>query len=192
MIRPGSSRYGSAIGTVHLAGARDGRHSHHSWVFLQGFCVLRPAWSGRDGVNVVHLDSRQFIARLPDRDRLIDEDLQRRRIDAELKASWRRTLEKAKAELPPRDFIDTYYGAMRGWGHLDLLNDLDTLPRELCRLISGYPVQAAHGDRDYVLTVPTAPSRDDVQRRLDRRYESGCRCMAAVPASTEDHVVTNE
>ena len=83
----------SAIGAVHLAGTRDGRYTHDTWVFLQGFCVLRPAWSTREDVNVVHLDSRQFMARLPDRDRLIDEDVQRQRIDTELKpagvARWR-------------------------------------------------------------------------------------------------------
>jgi hypothetical protein len=60
-------------------------------------------------VNVVHLDSRQFMARLPDRDRLIDEDVQRQRIDTELKACWRRTLEIAKARAAAARFVDTYY-----------------------------------------------------------------------------------
>ena len=153
----------SAIGAVHLAGTRDGRYTHDTWVFLQGFCVLRPAWSTREDVNVVHLDSRQFMARLPDRDRLIDEDVQRQRIDTELKACWRRTLEIAKAELPPRHFIDTYYGVMRGWGHLDLLNDLGTLPAELCSLVSGYPVQVEHGERRHLTPVPTAPTREAIE-----------------------------
>ena len=153
----------SAIGAVHLAGTRDGRYTHDTWVFLQGFCVLRPAWSTREDVNVVHLDSRQFMARLPDRDRLIDEDVQRQRIDTELKACWRRTLETAKAELPPRQFIDTYYGVMRGWGHLDLLNDLGILPAELCSLVSGYPVQVEHGERRHLTPVPTAPSREAIE-----------------------------
>jgi hypothetical protein len=148
---------------VHLAGTRDGRYTHDTWVFLQGFCVLRPAWSSLEGVNVVHLDSRQFMARLPDRDRLIDEDVQRQRIDTELKACWRRTLEIAKAELPPRHFIDTYYGVMRGWGHLDLLNDLGTLPAELCSLVSGYPVQVEHGERRHLTPVPTAPTREAIE-----------------------------
>lgn len=155
----------SAIGTVHLAGTRDGKYTHDTWVFLQGFCVLRPAWSSNDvnEVNVVHLDSRQFMARLPDRDRLIDEDVQRRRIDAELKACWRRTLELAKAQLPPRDFIETFYGVMRGWGHLDLLNDLSLLPDELCSVISGYPVQVEHSERGFLTTVATAPSREAIE-----------------------------
>jgi hypothetical protein len=86
----------SPIGAVHLAGTLDGKYSHETMVFLQGFCVLKPTYCLRDELNVVHLDSRQFMARLPDRDKLIDEDVQRKRIDAELKACWRNTLEIAK------------------------------------------------------------------------------------------------
>ncbi len=163
MAEPHLATQASEIGAVHLAGTRDGRHAYETWVFLQGFCVLRPAWSPRERVNVVHLDPRRFMARLPDRDRLIDEDVQRRRIDAELKACWRRTLEIAKSQLPPRDFIDTYYGVMRAWGHLDLLNDLATLPAHLFSLVSGYPVQAEHGQDSHLSPVPTAPSREAIE-----------------------------
>ena len=86
----------SSMGAVHLAGTRDGKNSYETMVFLQGFCVLKPTYCLRDELNVVHLDSRQFMARLPDRDKLIDEDVQRKRIDAELKACWRNTLEIAR------------------------------------------------------------------------------------------------
>jgi diguanylate cyclase (GGDEF)-like protein len=71
------------------------------------------------------------MARLPDRDKLIDEDVQRKRIDAVVKACWRRTLEIARSEWPPERFVQTYYDAMRGWGQLDLLNDLDVDPSRL-------------------------------------------------------------
>jgi hypothetical protein len=78
----------------------------NTMVFLQGFCVMKPNYCQRDEVNVVHLDSRQFMARLPDRDKLIDEDVQRKRIDTELKACWRQTLEIAKTQLPPERFVE--------------------------------------------------------------------------------------
>ena len=151
------------IGAVHLTGALDGRYSHDTLVFLQGFCVLKPTYCPGEHVNVVHLDPRQFMARLPDRDRLIDEDVQRRRIDAVVKACWRRTLEIAKGELPPERFVGTYYAAMRGWGQLDLLNDLDVLPAGLCDAIVGYPVQADHGLREYLQPVVKPPTRSDIE-----------------------------
>ena len=61
----------SPMGTVHLTGKHDGKHSHHTMVFLQGFCVLNTGYHLFEDVNVVHLDSRQFVARLPDRDKLM-------------------------------------------------------------------------------------------------------------------------
>ena len=153
----------SAIGNVHLAGTRDGSYSRDTLVFLQGFCVLKPTWYRAEEVNVVHLDSRQFTARLPDRDKLIDEDLQGRRIDTELKACWRRTLETAKTQLSPEGFVERYYAAARAWGHLDLLNDLDVLPTSLCETIVGYPIQAEDGDRDFLSPVAGVLTRQDVE-----------------------------
>ena len=169
----------SAIGAVQLAGAHDGRCSPASMVFLQGFCVLKPSYCSREQVNVVHLDSRQFTARLPDRDELIDEDLQRQRIDAELKACWRRTLEAAKSALPPARFVDPYYAAMRGWGHLDLLNDIDLLPAELCKALVGYPVQEEHRDHEFVELLEAAPTRGAV--------ESGAMTLVALEAVNDDN-----
>ena len=153
----------SAIGGIHLSGTQDGRYSPATMVFLQGFCVLKPTYCPHETPNVVHLDSRQFMARLPDRDRLIDEDLQRKRIDAELKACWRSKLQSAKARSAPEQFVQTYYAAMRGWGHLDLMNDLEPLPAGLFDAIVGYPVQDEHGDRDFVRELATPPTRGEIE-----------------------------
>ncbi len=153
----------SAMGAVHLAGMHDGRFRHGTMVFLQGFCVLNTGYTDLCQVNVVHLDSRQFVARLPDRDKLIDEDVQRKRIEAELKACWRRILEVAKTELPADRFVEQYYPAMRAWGHVDLLNDVDGLPRELCDAIVDYPIQDDAGNRDYVEQMTTAPMREEIE-----------------------------
>lgn len=154
----------SPMGEVYLIGTRDGKHSHATMVFLQGFCVRKPAYYPIDQVNVVHLDSRQFMARLPDRDKLIDEDVQGKRIEAELKTCWRRMLEIAKAQLAAGDFVETYYPVMRTWGHLDLLNDLDVLPTALCDAIVDYPIQDDSASRDYVKHVAVAPTRDAIER----------------------------
>ena len=151
----------SPMGTVHLTGTRDGKFSYNTLVFLQGFCVMKPNYCPFDEVNIVHLDSRQFVARLPDRDKLIDEDVQRKRIDTELKACWRQTLEVAKTQLSPERFVEIYYAAMRGWGQLDLLNDLDVLPAELFDEIVDYPIQ--DDDRSYVRQVAVAPTRQAVE-----------------------------
>lgn len=151
----------SPIGTVHVTGMRDGKFSYNTLVFLQGFCVMKPNYCPYDEVNVVHLDSRQFMARLPDRDKLIDEDVQSKRINTALTACWRQILESAKARLSPEQFVAIYYSAMRAWGHWDLLNDLDVLPVELFDEIVDYPIQ--DDDRCYVRQIATAPTRDAIE-----------------------------
>lgn len=153
----------SPMGKVYLTGTHDGLHNHHTVVFLQGFCVMRPIHITVDQVNVVHLDSKQFMARLPDRDKLIDEDVQRKRIDTELKTCWRHVLETAKAQMTADQFTELFYAAMRSWGHLDLLNDLDVLPRELCNQISGYPIQSHNSAIDYVQRLQVAIKRQAVE-----------------------------
>ncbi|RTL56509.1 MAG: ATP-binding protein [Rhodocyclaceae bacterium] len=152
----------SPMGSVYLVGVPDGRHSHATMVFLQGLCVKRSA-GPIDRVNVVHLDSRQFMARLPDRDKLIDEDVQSKRIEAELKVCWRRMLGIAKTQLTAERFVEVYYPVMRAWGHLDLLNDIDALPTVLFENIVGYPIQEGNDSRDYVRQATKAPSRGAIE-----------------------------
>jgi hypothetical protein len=52
---------------------------------------------------------------------------------------------------------------MRGWGHLDLMNDLEPLPAGLFDAIIGYPVQDEHGERDFVGQLATAPTRGEIE-----------------------------
>ncbi len=118
----------SPIGAVHVAGNRSGKAARNNLVFLQGFCVKRPLYYSAGEINVVHLDPRQFMARLPDRDTLIDADEQLRRVEAQVKQAWRTVLEVARTQLGAAAFVDTYFDAMKQWGHLDLLNDMDVLP----------------------------------------------------------------
>ena len=153
----------SPIGAVHVAGNRSGKAARNNLVFLQGFCVKRPLYYSAGEINVVHLDPRQFMARLPDRDTLIDADEQLRRVEAQVKQAWRTVLEVARTQLGAAAFVDTYFDAMKQWGHLDLLNDMDVLPAALFERIVGYPIQAAYGQRDYVEPLEVAPSRQDIE-----------------------------
>lgn len=152
------------IGHVALAGCLDGKSTRDTIIFLQGFCVLEPAYCNADHCNVVHLDSTQFVARLPDRDKLIDENDQRERIKACLSTLWREVLLVAKERLSSAEFVELFYEAARSWRQLDLFNDVPLLPRSLCDRIVGYPVQERYGDRDYLKNVDAAITRADVEQ----------------------------
>lgn len=167
------------IGAVHVSGNRDGKATYATLVFLQGFCVHRPPYFQDGAVNVVHLDPQQFMARLPDREQLIDADQQLKRIDAQVKQSWRSILEVAKTQLGPQDFVATYFDAMLQWQHQDLLNDMDELPAALFQRISGYPIQTHYGEQDYLEPTAAAPTRADI--------ESGQVTLVSIGAVSEEN-----
>lgn len=153
----------AAIGVVYLTGIPDGRYSTDTLVFLQGFCVMRPAGFDPEHVNVVHLDSQRFLARLPDRDKLIDEEDQCRCIDACLGSLWRGALLAAKANMDPEAFVGTFFPAMSRWGHLDLLNTVPLLPKSLCQRIVGYPVQEGCECREYLEPAVRCLTRSEIE-----------------------------
>lgn len=166
------------IGLVYLTGTGNGKHASQTLVFLQGLCVMRPSYFDDGHVNVVHLDSRQFVARLPDRDKLIDEDDQKRRIDACLKSLWRQVLLEAKEGMDAETFVDTYFDAMRGWGHLDLLNAIPLLPTKVCERIVGYPIQEGYEECDYLAPIEHSLSR--------RAIEDGSVVLVSLDAVNSD------
>jgi hypothetical protein len=153
------------VGAVHLCGERDGQSTTQTLVFLQGFCVSQPAWFDARCVNVVHLDSKQFMARLPDRDQLIDADQQLQKMHQQINSCWRTVLNQAKSRLPAERFVSTYFDTMQRFEHLDLLNDLDVLPKQLMSGIVGYPIQTCSMERDFLEIVPQPPTRQAIEAR---------------------------
>lgn len=141
------------IGDVHLAGTEDGQAARSTLLVLQGFVVSGDPRFDR-GSNVVHLDPRRFLARLPDRDVLIDEDDATRQVDATLKAMWRTRLEQAKRSMPGEALVTRFFDAGAAWGAMDLFSDVPFLPGRLFAKIVGYPVQEGYEDARYLQALP--------------------------------------
>ena len=152
-----------AIGDIHLTGTLSGHCSPRTLVFLQGFRVYSSSYYGPGHVNVVHLNPERFMARLPDRDKLIEEDEQIRHIETEIRHQWRAILETAKYQLPSRQFVDRYYDAMQAFGHLDMLNDLDVLPQGTCSSICDYPYTGVDAATDYLDNRIAPPDRESIE-----------------------------
>lgn len=151
------------VGAIYLCGKTDGRCTTQTIYFLQGLCVSRPSYMDLNAINVVHLESSQFMARLPDRDQLIDEDQQLQRVGCEIKSAWHRHLQFAKAQLSSKEFVSRFYDAMRNFGALELMNDVDVLPHQLVLQITGYPIQADETEGGFLAEVSDAPSRKAVE-----------------------------
>jgi hypothetical protein len=155
----------SSVGAVHLTGTRDGKHGMGVVLYLQGFEVYRTLGIESESDNVVHLDPTQFMARAPDRDTLIDESVQVRRVDAALTACWQRTLEIALTQIDPQQFVDTYHRVMDYCGLLHLMNPLPVLPRRICRDIVGYPVQLGPTADRFDAPVDEPITREAIEQR---------------------------
>lgn len=154
----------TTIGRIHLHGYRTGALAVDTLLFLQGFPISEPTcWYG-EPVDIVHLDARIFIARLPDRTQLIDAEEQCRRVDDAIRSLWRFVLVRRKAELPAAEFIDRFFTIAQRSGHIDLFDDVPLLPRQVCYEIVGYPIQEGYDARDYVCGVPAHLERAAVER----------------------------
>ena len=156
------------IGQVYLRGTGNGKYTTNTLMFLQGFCVWRPSFFQGFQVNVVHLDSRKFVARLPDRDKLIDEDDQTKRIHFCMMSLWRQVLCNEKSTLEAEEFAEKYFHVMRYWHHMDLLNDIPVLPRCLTQRIVGYPIQEGYEGRTYIEDTERCLTRSEVMDRSVR------------------------
>jgi hypothetical protein len=156
------------IGLVHLAGRYDGKSSRTTVLFLQGFAIAGDVdWVG----NIVHLDAAQFLARLPDREQLIDQPAVEHRVDEVLREMWRKALQEAKAGHPAADLVERYFDAAQQWGLTECFNDVPLLPGHLFRRVCGYPFQEGYGDACYMEPLPGLVSREMVERGEIRLIE---------------------
>ena len=131
--------------------------------YLQGLPIYRSPsydYSG-DRANVIHLDSKVFHARLPDRDKLIDESAAISGIRDTLRREAMAQLKRVKESLPPEAFAEGYE-TITLWQGVELLNDVDVLPRHVLRIIADYP--CIDNGENYFLEMPkNHATRHDIQ-----------------------------
>ncbi len=151
------------IGSVYLRGLVDGDNwlqiSDGLHLYLQGLPVYH---SDQDRIagHVVHLDPTRFHARLPDRDKLIDEVAVIADVKRVLQREARRKLAELKQQLAPAAFV-AGYETLRAYRCLDLLNDVPLLPKPVLAFVQDYPIMAESGS--FNLGIYEQPvSQDDV------------------------------
>jgi hypothetical protein len=98
-------------------------------VFLQGFPLRDLSYSRHDVRHaIVHLDSKVVIARMPDRDCLVDQEEVEKKIKESIRQAWLDKILVAKQELPPEVFVQRYYDLAKSISALSVFNDVDYLP----------------------------------------------------------------
>jgi len=152
------------IGAVYLYGLQDPIGAHYEFdVFLQGL----PIYSSHlydSKRHIIHLDAARFHARLPDRDKLVDEADVILQVKALLAVEIEKRLLSLKADKTPEAFVQ-FFDMMRHWHLLKLLNDVPVVPVEALAEISCYPVCDTEVFDDFELRVNKALSRTEIEAR---------------------------
>lgn len=120
-------------------------------VYLQGLPIYENAtWSPDvERAHIIHLDSARFYARLPDRDRLIDETEVVALINGVLGHLVRKRMVALKSSMEPLAFVQTF-ATLQYWKCLDLLNDVDFLPKQVVEVVDSYPVCSTEVYSDFM------------------------------------------
>jgi hypothetical protein len=104
-----------------------------------------------------------FLARLPDRDKLIDQEEQEKRIDACLREWWRARLLREKASLGAVEFVERWFDAAATWRLLEIFDGVPALPGCLFQRISGYPIQDGYRNTDYLERFQRTVLKEDIE-----------------------------
>ncbi|BBL57478.1 hypothetical protein MKFW12EY_10910 [Methylomonas koyamae] len=139
------------------------RQSEYFHLYLQGLPVYH-SHHERDPGHVIHLDSSRFFARLPDRDKLIDEAQVIAEIKQVLQREARQRLEVIKSQLLVEEFV-LGYDTLKTYRCLDLLNDVPLLPKQVLAIIQDYPIKEGCS-RVNLAAVSQPVSRSDVENGL--------------------------
>ena len=95
-------------------------------IYLQGLRISGDGYLG----NIVHLDSTQFKAVMPDRKMLFDSTVQLARIAAAVQALQIEQIKAARAVMTTKEFVKKYYCFLRHSGAESLLDDVDYIGSE--------------------------------------------------------------
>lgn len=135
--------------------------------YLQGLPVTVDLgrWFGYTPAGVVHLDSTRFKGRLPDRDSLIDPEVNSKKIQEELDVERRKHLTELAKTVPHEQFVDKYWDVAVKLELYDLLNSLDFVPGHVFFTYSDNPrVIGSDGDPSFRTEERKAISREQLER----------------------------
>ena len=108
--------------------------------YLQGFRVYAEynRWYD-DSRSIVHLDSRRYRGRLPDRDKVVDEEQMLAEVRAAIRGCWEQRLEQMRMTLSPIEFCRQGHSIAKTLGRLDVFNDISVAPQSWFSVYSEPP-----------------------------------------------------
>lgn len=153
------------VGAVYLDGINNPNITVTDFeVYLQGLPIYRSSSYISLNRHVIHLDSSRFYARLPDRDKLIDEQDVVALIKNVLKQELEKHFKALKFIVPEDEFV-RFYNTLKHWNFLSLLNDIPMVPREVLYVFDDYPVCDTNAYGDYMSNLDKALTKSEIEVR---------------------------
>ena len=154
------------IGSVLLMGLDNKRSCVDIDVYLQGLPIFRSNKTYGDSTprHVIHLESSKFMARLPDRDKLVDEEIVINIINNVLTKHIEGYYLKLKATTDPIDFVASYQ-MLKDWQLLHLLNDVLVAPAFVLQTFVDYPNCDESAFGHYLSPSTVTSTWDDLNSR---------------------------
>jgi len=160
--------HSSAVGLMSVPSLLGNRQSHGDYIcYLQGFPIfetigLQTFRCNVSDVTVIHLDARRFMARLPDRDVLVDQDLQIKEVKQVYEDLWRAHLKEELETLGPVAFLDQYATVARTYMPA-IFNLIPYVPRTWLSRITDVPFQRLSSNEDGLEEIQSHMSREDIE-----------------------------
>ena len=180
------------IGFIHLTGIHDGDHKPVSktLVYLQGLPIQ---YNGRainrkyfltpfskavndSRHNIVHLDSEKYLARVPDRDVLIEPDTMEEELSFIVSDKFWKHINQEKKDLSDHSFIEKWWGfafephygnhrTEKDHNFKVLFNDVYAVPGDLFFDVHDYPYALKNDeDIDYTSTADGTLNKSQLEK----------------------------
>jgi hypothetical protein len=136
-------------------------------VYLQGMPIYTNGNYRLGDFHIIHLESSLFFARLPDRDKLIDEEAVVETIREALRVEIEKHFVSLKQAISAEEFV-RHYQMLKQWSLLSILNDVPVIPQQVLSCFvddneESYPVSlGAYEDCYYLECIEEPLKREDV------------------------------
>ncbi len=138
-----------------------------SSLYLQGIPIGRTRVSSyrlSQNRNVIHLDTKRFHGRMPDRSHLQNAKEEEAVIDDRIRELWKSNLSTRLRLVPEQDIAEKWYDTLKKWDRMDILNNLSYLPPAVVEYWSDYPMLAQDWEIQKV-TGSCIIKRSDLENR---------------------------
>jgi len=124
--------------------------TNHFAVYLQGLPIYRTEVRyASEIVNIVHLDSEIYSARLPDRDKLIDEKENVDAIYQRIQSEWRDYFKKIISAGEGNQVITKWWHTVKLFKLTEIINQVNCLPNALLSVCENYPIVDYYCNNQY-------------------------------------------